>query len=70
MSNLYVMKTDDFPADPLFELERKIARRADELSRKSGNDSDRALDCWLQAEREIWSSFAPSAEPVPVQRHR
>lgn len=61
------MKMDELsPTDPLFELEHKIAQRADELARKSKNDRDRALDCWLQAEREIWSDLEPLATPVAI----
>jgi hypothetical protein len=42
--------------DPLFEVERKIARRADELDRKFGVNLGSALDHWRQAEQEIWRS--------------
>ncbi|HUR56083.1 MAG TPA: DUF2934 domain-containing protein [Opitutaceae bacterium] len=40
--------------DALFRVERKIARRADELSRLLGYDPGHALDHWRQAEREVW----------------
>jgi hypothetical protein len=39
--------------DPLFELERKIARRADELSRHAGKEGLYPLASWLEAEWEI-----------------
>jgi hypothetical protein len=55
------MKTAEFPVDPLFELERKIARRADQLTRTAGNDREQALACWLQAEREIWNATVTPA---------
>jgi len=59
------MKMDELsPTDPLFELEHRIAQRADQLARKSKNGRNRALDCWLQAEREIWSKLEPLATPV------
>ena len=46
-------ETADFPADYLTQLELRIARRADELSRALGDQPGR--DCWLDAEREIIS---------------
>lgn len=46
--------------DALFRVERKIARRADELSRQLGYDPGNALDHWRQAEREVWLDAEPS----------
>lgn len=48
-------------ADALFDLQLRVARRADELAR--GGDSTRGRDLlmWFQAEREIM----PSAETAP-----
>lgn len=40
--------------EALFEVECRIARRADELIRQPGVEASPALECWLQAEREIW----------------
>lgn len=40
-------------SDPLFELERKIARRADELSQRRGEAGRYPLATWLEAEWEI-----------------
>jgi hypothetical protein len=40
--------------DVLFDAERTIARRADELARLSGNNPSLALSYWLEAEREFW----------------
>jgi hypothetical protein len=40
--------------DALFRVERKIARRADELARTLGYDPEHALEHWRQAEREVW----------------
>lgn len=42
------------PADELFELELRIAQRADELVRLFGPDPLHALKQWRQAEREVW----------------
>lgn len=42
------------PADELFELELRIAQRADELVRLFGLNPQRALDQWRQAEQEVW----------------
>ena len=47
------MKAPTLPTDELFQLERKIAQRADELSRCLGVDREHALEHWRQAEREI-----------------
>ncbi len=41
-------------ADELFELELKIAQRADELVRLFGLNPQRALEQWRQAEKEVW----------------
>lgn len=57
------MKTAKIPHDPLFELERKIARRADELSRQLGTDREHALEHWKQAEREVWKDYASGHAP-------
>jgi len=40
--------------DVLFDVERTIARRADELAKLSGNNPSLALSHWLEAEREFW----------------
>lgn len=48
------MNTAISSADFLFTLERKIARRADELDREFGIDPAHALEHWRQAEEEIW----------------
>ena len=41
--------------DELFEIERQIARRADELARKHGVDPRQSLHPWRLAEQEVWS---------------
>lgn len=56
------MKHLDFPLDELFEVERTIARRADEISHERGFDPVHALDNWRQAEREFWEHAAPRGE--------
>ncbi len=43
----------DFPSQALFELELRIARRADELATMAASVHDRNLECWLRAEREV-----------------
>jgi hypothetical protein len=48
------METVAAPQDELFELERRIARRADELTRKLGTDRGQALEHWRQAEAEVF----------------
>lgn len=40
-------------SDPLLELERKIARRADELSLQHGTSGKYPLISWLEAEVEV-----------------
>jgi hypothetical protein len=49
------MNTPTQPADELFELELRIAQRADELVRLFGPDPLQALKQWRQAEDEVWS---------------
>lgn len=44
--------------DELFNLERRIARRADELSHQFGYNPHRALEHWRQAETEIWEGLS------------
>lgn len=54
----------DAPADTagqeLFELELRVARRADELARTAVPLQDRNYEFWLQAEREVMAKFAGS----------
>jgi hypothetical protein len=57
------------PHDPLFELERTIARRADELSQLRNGGRQYTLIHWLEAEWEIcraynWTLEAPAGLPV------
>lgn len=54
-----LMKPHDDFDDPLFRLERMIARRADELARQAGINRGNALEHWRQAEREILEREAP-----------
>ena len=54
------------PTDPLFLLEQRIARRADELSLKFGQDADHGLGHWQRAEREVWDEL--SLEPDALAR--
>lgn len=45
------------PSDTLLELELRVARRADELARLPADEKPLNLECWLQAEAEIFSDF-------------
>ena len=58
------MNTPMKPVDELFEVERRIAQRADELTRRYGFDPAHALEHWRQAEQEVWQS--PSVRPGNV----
>jgi hypothetical protein len=58
------MKTPLKPRDELFEVELRIARRADELVRRFGFDPAHALERWRQAEREIWKDFRQWSSPI------
>jgi hypothetical protein len=40
--------------DDLFQMERRIARRADELAQTLGTNPLSALDHWRRAESEFW----------------
>ena len=40
------------PADPLLELQLRVARRADEIAR-SQSSSPESSHCWLLAETEV-----------------
>jgi hypothetical protein len=58
------MKLHTLPDDELFQVEQKIARRADDLMRQPGSGPGHALECWLQAEREIWGAIAAVDAPT------
>lgn len=51
------MTTSSSSYDLLFELERQIARRADELARQRCENGAFPLESWLQAETQIWCEF-------------
>ena len=40
--------------DDLFQMERRIARRADELARTVGTNPNNTLEHWQRAESEYW----------------
>jgi hypothetical protein len=40
--------------DDLFQMERRIARRADELARTAGTNSHSTIEHWRRAESELW----------------
>ena len=40
--------------DDLFQMERRIARRADELARTEGTNPFSTLEHWHRAEAEVW----------------
>lgn len=48
-------------ADALFELQLRVARRADELARTGDPEAENSLVFWFKAEQEI---LAPYAEAV------
>jgi hypothetical protein len=52
-----IKKKRDAKADPLgrklFEMELRIARRADQLARTVEPIQDRNFEYWLRAEREV-----------------
>ena len=56
------MKSAELSQDPLFELERRIARRADQLSRQLGFNRCQALEHWRQAEREVLQEYTADDE--------
>jgi hypothetical protein len=43
----------DFVIDELFELQLRIARRADDIARSRSVRSSLNLECWLLAEQEF-----------------
>lgn len=47
------METAELAGDPLFDLELKVARRADELSHDDDFRGRNALELWCEAEREV-----------------
>lgn len=49
------MNTPSLPTDELFQLEHRIAQRADELARESNLEEGYALTHWQRAEAEVWS---------------
>ena len=58
------MNTPSFTSDILFEVERKIAKRADELDRCFGFDPGHALEHWRQAEVEVWDELVAAETSV------
>lgn len=62
------MKTLPRTDDLLFQVERQIARRADELDRELGVNPGRALDHWRQAEQEVWSRAEESYSTAPTAK--
>jgi len=42
----------------LFELQLRVAQRADELSRLLGNRPGHSFELWRQAESETWSQLS------------
>jgi hypothetical protein len=54
------------PTDPLFEVQLRVARKADALVREEARGSGLNLQCWLLAEAEVFD--APSAASSPSGR--
>jgi hypothetical protein len=42
----------------LYELELRVARRADELVETARSIPSRSLECWLRAEREVLAELS------------
>lgn len=57
------------PADTLLELELRVARRADELARQAPDEKPLNLECWLQAEAEIFAEFRSPPLRYSSRRH-
>jgi hypothetical protein len=47
------------PQDNLFDIQMKVARRADVLARQSHQNNGGDMAHWLQAEREVLMSQLP-----------
>jgi hypothetical protein len=62
----------DSLADPLSQLEWRVARRADEIAHARKVEAPLNLHCWLVAETEVWGEFnrryriATTREPSPT----
>lgn len=52
--------SEDPGYDALLDLQLRVARRADELAKAPANDAPLPLECWLQAEAEIFAEFGSS----------
>ena len=50
----------EFSTQMLFELELRVARRADELVKTALSIPGRSLECWLRAEREVFGEMLSS----------
>lgn len=46
------MNADSASDDPIFDLELRIARRADQLAAACSTGSSHGLECWLKTEAE------------------
>jgi hypothetical protein len=58
---------DPQPSDPLFELQLRVARKADALVSAEARARGLNLECWLLAEAEVLGALrAPPATPSPV----
>jgi hypothetical protein len=51
----------NFSKQRLFQLELRIARRADELMQRAFVLPARSLECWLRAEHEVLAEILPLA---------
>lgn len=65
----------DSLADPLSQLEWRVARRADEIAHARNVEAPLNLHCWLVAEMEVWSEFnrryrlaTARVQPLPPAR--
>ena len=58
--------SDSFLDDPLFQLQIRVARRADELAMQAGSGREMDLRSWQQAEREVLEADE-STRKVPAK---
>jgi hypothetical protein len=45
--------------DELLGLELRIAKRADEIAQTGATGMDHDIECWLQAERDVFAGGQP-----------
>jgi hypothetical protein len=58
--------SDSFLDEPLFQMQIRVARRADELARQATTDREADMRAWHQAEREVLEADE-SAQKTPAK---